>query len=83
MSLSWWNLDGAGGDFIDVEAPKITAAVVLGREKINPNNNRSTDALQHGSPSIMFLKAPVVVARKPGEKTGLLPTQPQRPPRQR
>ncbi|CAM9875785.1 unnamed protein product [Pylaiella littoralis] len=70
MSLSWWNLNATGGEFVDVEAPKTT---------LLDGENRSSSPSIPGSPSIMFLKAPIVVARIPGEKTGLLPTQQGRP----
>jgi len=63
MSPSWFN----PRDPLDLECGAVE--IKAGREGMY-----SSSAVP-GSPSIVFLTCPVVVERKPGEKTGLLPTQ--------
>lgn len=41
-------------------------------QRTNSNSNSSSSGLP-GSPCLTFLKSPIVVERKMGEKTGLLP----------
>lgn len=69
MSLSWWNPQDPADDIGSIEAPKSERD----GEREDSNSN-GTAATVPGSPSIVFLTRPIVVAKLAGEKTGLLPT---------
>ncbi|CAM9879367.1 unnamed protein product [Ectocarpus sp. 6 AP-2014] len=69
MTFSLWN----GHDSVDLETPKAPQ-----RERTRSSGSCRTPV--PGSPSIVFLKAPVVLQRTPGENTKLLPSQTQQRP---
>ncbi|CAN0490618.1 unnamed protein product [Ectocarpus sp. 12 AP-2014] len=69
MTFSLWN----GHDSVDVETPKTPQ-----RKRTHSSGSCRTPV--PGSPSIVFLKAPVVLQRQPGEHTKLLPSETQQRP---
>lgn len=86
MSLSWWNagdpspaddLESSHGDAANSNRAA-AAAAAHDAESITPKTERersngASAAAVPGSPSIVFLSRPVVVPKRAGEKTGLLP----------
>lgn len=65
MSLLWWSSRDPEDDVESQGTPKPE------RDRASSSTNRTTPV--PGSPSIVFLSRPVVVEKKAGEKTGLLP----------